>query len=87
MEKEKLDLDYELQKAQQELAESIKVLTAHGFVVDTTEWLTLKRYAKKYGVSIQVVTNWIGRGIIPKDCTMVLHEFNDIRLVKDRPYK
>jgi hypothetical protein len=67
--------------------ESLKLLTQHGFVVDTTKWLTIKRYAEKYNLSTQVVTNWISRGIIPANSTMLLPELNDIRLVKDQPYR
>lgn len=67
--------------------ESLKLLTQHGFVVDTTKWLTIKRYAEKYNLSTQVVTNWISRGTIPADSTLVLPELNDIRLVKDQPYR
>ncbi|QDK82853.1 hypothetical protein EXU85_31300 [Spirosoma sp. KCTC 42546] len=84
---EKIDFDKELADAERETAESLKILTQHGFVLDTTQWLTIKRYAEKYSVSQQVVVNWINRGIIPADSTMVLAELNDIRLVKDQPYK
>lgn len=84
---EKIDFDKELADAQRETAESLKILTQHGFVLDTAQWLTIKRYAEKYSVSQQVVVNWIGRGVIPADSTMVLPELNDIRLVKDQPYK
>lgn len=87
MVKETIDFDRELAKAHQQHEESLKIATQHGFVLDTTEWLTIKRYAEKYGVSQQVVVNWINRGIVPADCTMILHEFNDMRLIKDQAYK
>ncbi|MBD2755756.1 hypothetical protein [Spirosoma validum] len=67
--------------------ESLTLLTQNGFVVDTAQWLTIKRYAEKYNVSTQVVTNWISRGTIPTDSTMILAELNNIRLVKDQPYR
>lgn len=54
--------------------------------VNLDEWLTLKRYAERYGVSIQTVSNWVARGIIPADCTQVLPELNGLRLVKNQPY-
>lgn len=87
MVQEQIDFDKELAEAERQSAESIKVLQQHGFVVDTAEWLTIKRYAQKYGVSQQVVVNWINRGVVPADCTMILQEFNDMRLVKDQPYR
>ena len=87
MVKETIDFDKELAEAQRESQESMKVLTRNGFVVDTAKWLTIKHYAGKYGVSQQVVVNWIGRGVIPPDCTLVVPELNDIRLIKDQPFK
>ena len=84
---QQIDLTAELERAEQQAAQTTKLLQANGFVVDTTEWLTIKRYAEKYSLDTHVVTNWIRRGVIPTDCTMVLPEINDIRLVKDQPYK
>lgn len=73
--------------ARRESEESLKILTQHGFVVDTTEWLTIKRYAERYNLTTQVVTNWISRGTIPMDCVLNLPELNDIRLVRNQPYR
>ncbi len=84
---EQIDFARILADAQRESAESLKVLQANGFVVDTADWLTIKRYAEKYSVTHQVVVNWIIGGIIPPDCLITLPEFNDIRLVKDQLYK
>jgi hypothetical protein len=85
--KEAIDFDQELSDAQQQTTENIKIAQENGFVVDMAQWLTIKRYAEKYRVSQQVVVNWIGRGVIPANSTMILPELNDIRLVKDQPYK
>jgi hypothetical protein len=82
-----IDFDKELADAQRQTAETIAIATQNGFVLDLAEWLTIKHYAEKYNVSTQVVNNWISRGTIPADCTMVVPELNDIRLVKDQPYK
>jgi len=87
MVQEKINFAKELADAERQHQESLKIATQHGFVVDTAEWLTIKRYAQKYNLSTQVVTNWISRGVIPADSTMVLPELNDLRLVKDQPYK
>ena len=58
-----------------------------GELLDTVEGLTVASYAKKYGVTQQVVVNWINRGIVPADCITTLPEINNIRMVKDQPYK
>ena len=87
METKELNLKEELADVQRQSNESVKVLTELGFVVDTAQWLTIKRYAQRYNLSMQVVTNWLNRGIIPADCTMELPELNGLRLVKDQPYK
>lgn len=84
---EKVDFDRELAQAQQEATQSLKLLQENGFVIDTAEWLTIKRYADRYDLSTQVVTNWIARGIIPANCTMTLPELNDLRLVKNQAYR
>ena len=65
----------------------IELSRAAGMTVNLTDWLTIKRYAERNGLTTQVVTNWIARGIIPADCTMVLPELNDIWLVKNRQYR
>ncbi len=84
---EKIDFDRELANAQHESTQSLKLLQKNGFIVDTTEWLTIKRYAERYSLTTQVVTNWMARGVIPADCTMTLPELNDLRLVKNQPYR
>lgn len=83
----KTDFNAELAEIQRQSEESLKILTEHGFVLDTTEWLTIARYAKKYDVSQQVVVNWISRGIVPVDCLQEIPELNNIRLIKDRSYR
>ena len=87
MEMTKIDLNAETAEFRRQSEESLKILTEHGFVLDTTEWLTIARYAKKYGVSQQVVVNWISRGTVPADCVQEIPELNNIRLIKDQPYR
>jgi hypothetical protein len=82
-----VDWDAEELKTKALLEETLKIITPLGFVLDTAEWLTIARYAKKYGVSTQVVNNWINRGVIPPDCIEDLPEINNIRLIKDQLYR
>jgi hypothetical protein len=75
------------EEARRESDESLKLLTASGFILDTTIWLTIKRYADKYGLSQQVVVNWINRGVIPAEAVQDVPELNNMRLVKDQLYR
>jgi hypothetical protein len=51
------------------------------------QWVTIKEYCKRFGIkNTQTVSNWIKRGIIPEDHTIVIHEYNEIRLIKAIPY-
>lgn len=82
----------ELRQAEAELAATLTFLQAKGIklpgsLLDMSDWLTIKRYAEKYNVSTQVVTNWIARGVVPADCVKDVPELNDLRLVKDQPYR
>jgi hypothetical protein len=82
----------ELERAEAELAATLSFLRAKGVklqgnLLDMSDWLTIKRYAEKYDLSTQVVTNWIARGVIPADCVKDVPELNDLRLVKDQPYR
>jgi hypothetical protein len=87
METKQVDLAVETAEFRRRSEESIALAVAHGVVVDMTEWLTIKRYAEAFGLSTQVVTNWISRGIIPPDSVMDLPELNNMRLVKNRAYR
>ncbi|WP_338876723.1 hypothetical protein WBJ53_13805 [Spirosoma sp. SC4-14] len=76
-----------LANIQAKTEETLKVITPLGFVLDTSEWLTITRYAQKYGVTTQLVNKWIEREVIPADCVETLTELNNIKLVKDQAYR
>jgi len=82
-----IDLEGDLARFRQQSDASIQLARASGMHVDLTEWLTIKRYAERYDLTTQVVTNWIARGVVPADCTMTLPELNDLRLVRNQPYR
>lgn len=82
----------ELRRAEAELAATIAYVQSRGVklpdtLLDMSEWLTIKRYGERHGLTTQVVTNWIARGIIPADCVRTVPELNDLRLIKDQPYR
>ncbi|GAB3550468.1 hypothetical protein [Spirosoma fluminis] len=79
--------DQVLDEFRKESDRAIQLSREAGQTVDLSEWLTIKRYAQRYNVSMNVVSNWIARGIIPADCVLDLPELNDLRLVKNQPYK
>jgi hypothetical protein len=81
------DYDTDLVQFKQESDAAIQLARESGMTIDLAEWLTVKRYAERYNLTTQVVTNWLARGIIPADCTMTLPELNDLRLVRNRPYR
>jgi hypothetical protein len=83
----KPNFDHDLAQFRKGSDASIQLVRESGLAVDLTQWLTIKRYAQQNGLTTQVITNWIARGIIPTDCTMILSELNDIRLVKNQPYR
>ncbi|TAE98670.1 MAG: hypothetical protein EAZ70_01855 [Runella slithyformis] len=48
-----------------------------------SEWLTITQYCERFGVaSTSVVANWIKRGIIPTENTLLIKPLNNIRLIK-----
>jgi hypothetical protein len=56
-------------------------------LLDMSEWSTSIRDAERHSLTTQVVTNWNARSIIPADCVRTVPEWNDLRLVKDQPYR
>lgn len=63
-------------------------LMLNGKEVVLDEWLTIKRYCQRFGISdTQVVTNWIRRGIIPPENLKEVEELNGLKLVKAIPYR
>ena len=85
--KQETDFNRDLAHFLRESDAAIQLARESGVQVDLTQWLTIKRYAQRYKLTTQVVTNWITRGIIPAECTMSLPELNDLRLVKNQPYR
>ena len=69
------------------LAEANSYLTQKGNILDLNEWLTLKNYATRFGLSnTNVVSNWIKRGLVPNENVMVVPELNNLKLIKAVKY-
>ncbi len=68
--------------------EALKLLSSQGQEIDLGEWVTIKEYAKRFGIkSTNVVSNWISRGVIPPENIIDIAELNNIRLIRAVPYK
>lgn len=51
------------------------------------QWVTISEYCKRFNIpNTQTVTNWIQRGIVPKENVVTIPEYNNIRLIKAIPY-
>ena len=55
--RQETDFDRDLAHFRQESDVAIKLARESGVQVDLTKWLTIKRYAQRYGLTTQVVTN------------------------------
>ncbi|MCE6987599.1 hypothetical protein [Dyadobacter sp. CY323] len=77
-----------MEQADQAIHAGSEVLIRKEKVLDLTEWVTIKEYCKRFDIkNTETVSNWIKRGIIPADDTMVIGEFNNIRMVRAKPYR
>ncbi len=86
-----MDYKEELKKLMEEASEAedqaIMYLLARDKVIDLSKWITIREYCKRFGIkSTETVSNWIKRGIIPAEDTMLIKEFNNTRLIKAKEY-
>ena len=72
---------------EQALEDTDAFLQQNGIRYSLDEWLTVTNYARKYAVDTQLVSNWIRRGVVPANWVVELNALNNIRLVKDQPYR
>ncbi|HEV7379190.1 MAG TPA: hypothetical protein VGN64_05310 [Dyadobacter sp.] len=62
-------------------------VVSRGRTYPSDEWVTVARYCKLFGIdNTQTVSNWIKRGIIPEEDTVVLEDLNNIRLIRSKKY-
>ncbi len=83
----KEELQNLLKESRQANEAAVNYLRHNGVELSFDEWLTPKKYAEKFNVSLQVVQNWINRGIVPAENIRVVEELNDLKLIKAVPYK
>lgn len=70
------------------IAEALDYLQKNGVQYQLGQWLTIKRYCQKFGITnTNTISNWIARGIIPPENVVELEELNNLKLIKAVPYK
>ncbi|KQS27757.1 hypothetical protein [Dyadobacter sp. Leaf189] len=85
--KSKEDLDSLLSETRNAISEAQDYLSKNGVRYELHDWVTIAEYCKRFNIpNTQTVSNWIKRGIVPKEDTVVIEEYNNIRLIKAIPY-
>ncbi|WP_080055811.1 hypothetical protein [Spirosoma aerolatum] len=51
------------------------------------EWVTIADYCRLYNFKPSRVQNWIDREIVPRQNVIVIQELNNLKLVKNVPYR
>ncbi|MDR6806083.1 hypothetical protein J2Y45_003275 [Dyadobacter sp. BE34] len=77
-----------MKQADKAIKEANDYLIRQGEVIDLAEWVTIKEYCRRFGIkNTETVSNWIKRGIVPEDDTLIIEEFNNIRMIRAKPYR
>ncbi|MCE7065827.1 hypothetical protein [Dyadobacter sp. CY326] len=77
-----------LSESREALEEAKNYLSKDGKRYELHDWVTIAEYCKRFNIpNTQTVSNWIKRGIITEENTVVIEEYNNIRLIKAIPYQ
>lgn len=77
-----------LRESAQDFKKADALLLEHGETIDLTQWLTVRRYCKRFNIENQeTVMNWMRRGIIPPENIRVVEELNGLKLIKAVSYR
>jgi len=81
-------LDELLRDARETLTKAQNYLSKDGKIYELHDWVTVAEYCRRFNIpNTQTVSNWIKRGVIPAEDTVVIEEYNNIRLIKALPYQ
>lgn len=76
-----------MQNADIVIKETNEYLLQQGRAVDLTEWVRIDEYCRRFGIEdTETVMQWIEKGIVPKDDTAIIGEYNNARMLKAKPY-
>lgn len=68
--------------------EVLRQLNLDGLEYNLKEWVTIKKYCELFQIKdIQIVQNWLSRGVIPSENIKIIEELNDLKLIKAVKYK
>lgn len=77
-----------LQAARETLEKAQNYLSKDGKIYELHDWVTVAEYCRRFNIpNTQTVSNWIKRGIIPAEDTVIIEELNNTRLIKAIPYQ
>lgn len=77
-----------MEQADVTIQEGRDYLIRQGKVVDLSKWVTVKKYCEMFSIkNTETVSNWIRRGIVPADDTLVMEDFNDLRMIRAKEYR
>lgn len=81
-------LEQLLQATRETLEKAQNYLSKDGKIYELHDWVTVAEYCRLFNVpNTQTVSNWLKRGIIPAQDTVVIEELNNTRLIKAIPYQ
>ncbi|MBO9614682.1 MAG: hypothetical protein J7619_18420 [Dyadobacter sp.] len=76
-----------MQQADRAIKETSEYLLQQGVAVDMTEWVTVKEYCRRFGIdNTETVLQWIAQGIVPKEDTAVVEEYDNVQMLRAKPY-
>ncbi len=76
------------EQADAAIREGRDYLIKQGRVVDLSKWVTIKKYRETFDIkNTETVMNWISRGIVPADDTLVMEDFNNLRMIRAKEYQ
>lgn len=79
-------LDALVEKADLILSQKGKV-TYEGKEYVFGDWVTIADYCRLYDFKPSRVQNWIDREIVPRQNVVIIHELNNLKLLKNEPYR
>ncbi|GAB2599161.1 hypothetical protein [Spirosoma areae] len=80
------EMDALVEKAELILSQKGKV-TYEGKEYVFGDWVTIADYCRLYDFKPSRVQNWIDREIVPRQNVVVIQELNNLKLLKNMPYK
>ncbi|HWV29556.1 MAG TPA: hypothetical protein VN038_07880 [Dyadobacter sp.] len=81
-------LDELLEAARETLAKAQNYLSKDGKIYELHDWVTVAEYCRRFNIpNTQTVSNWLKRGIIRAEDTVIIEELNNTRLIKAIPYQ